>query len=190
MRYKLTPLLVTSICANVLLFLLWKSKILINVRKMYNYNYKNIIKQYADPNDLTVEFVASRLALLWTRDVVNRCTKSKRIYYAKPPKTGSTTLRWVLYSFALRNKLQVCTDKVDLWHMNFPYKIDPENVMGTEHGCDIIADEMVFDKEILEKFAGTTSSDPVKFLTSVREPTRHFLSVYNYANVPNVAGLS
>ena len=29
------------------------------------------------------------------------------------------------------------------------------------------------------KFAGMKSSDPVKFLTSVREPIRHFLSVYN-----------
>ena len=226
MKHKLAALLVTFIGANVLLFSLWDSKVVLDVRKMYNYNYKKIIKQYAEPifkshdlpeennystnndyndsfntaivnsnnpDNLTVEFVASRLALLWTTngDISNRCTvKSKRIYYAKPPKTGSTTLRFVLYSFALRNKLKICTDAVKKYHMNFPYKIDPENVMGTEHGCDIIADEMVFDKEILEKFAGTTSSDPVKFLTSVREPTRHFLSMWNHAHVPNVAGLS
>ena len=219
MKYKLAALLVTFIYANVLLLYHYNYT-------LYNYNFKKIIKQYAEPifkshdlpeennystnndyndsfntaivnsnnpNNLTVEFVASRLALLWTTngDISNRCTvKSKRIYYAKPPKTGSTTLRWVLYSFALRNKLKICTDAVKGYHMNFPYKIDPENVMGTEHGCDIIADEMVFDKEILEKFAGTTSSDPVKFLTSVREPTRHFLSLYNHANVPKVAGLS
>ena len=221
MKYKLEVLLVILICANVLLFLLWNSKVVWTLERCITTTTKKIIKQYAEsiskshdlsgnsysrnnhgngsfsttlvnnPNNLTVELVASRLAILWTNGYIfNSCTKSKRIYYAKPPKTGSTTLRWVLYSFALRNKLKICTDAVHWFHMNFPYKIDPETVMGTEHGCDIIADELIFDMKVLEKFAGMKSSDHVKFLTSVREPIRHFLSVYNHANVPNFAGLS
>ena len=126
MSYKQGTLLVTFICAIVLLFFLWESKL--DVRDMHYYIYKDRTKQCAvpifkshdlfegnsyNPNDLTVELAASRLALHWTNgDVFNNCTKSKRIYYAKSPKTGSTSLRWVLYSFALRNKLQICTDAV------------------------------------------------------------------------------
>ena len=49
MKYKLAALLVTFICANVLLFSLWDSKVVLDVRKIYNYNYKKIKKQYAEP---------------------------------------------------------------------------------------------------------------------------------------------
>ena len=142
------------------------------------------------PLPLTVEQVSGDLALLWSRGgVLRHCTKKiRRVYYGKPPKTGSTTLRFMLYSFALRNNLDICTDALDLYHMNYPEKINPDRVIGTEIGCDVIADEMVFDKDVLSGFAGTRNSESVSFLTSVREPVRHFISIFNFLFLPDIIG--
>ena len=57
--------------------------------------------------------------------------------------------RMLYNSFAVLMKLKIRPNAVHGYQMNFPYKIGLMTVIRNEHGCDFIADELIFDKDIL-----------------------------------------
>ena len=73
--------------------------------------------------------------------------KKQSIFYIKIQKTGSTTVKSMLFNYALKHKMRICLDNTDIHHMNFPYRLDESKLIRfPDEPCEMIADELVFDK--------------------------------------------
>jgi len=102
------------------------------------------------------------------------------ILYVKTHKTGSTTWKTVFQLYSEKYKLNLCIDRKDIYHLNWPSQILVADVVRKfDEKCDIIADEMVYNKEIINELM---NPNPF-FITSVRHPVEHFLSFYDYARI-------
>lgn len=74
--------------------------------------------------------------------------KKKSIFYIKIQKTGSSTVKSMLYNYASKHDMKICLDHTDVHHMNFPYRLDESKLvkLSGKHQCEMVADELVLDK--------------------------------------------
>jgi len=105
---------------------------------------------------------------------------TKNILYVKTHKTGSTTWKTVFQSYSEKYNLNLCMDAKDRYHLNWPSQILVVDVIRKfDEKCDMIADEMIYNKEIINKLM---NPNPF-FITSVRHPVQHFFSLYKMVDI-------
>ena len=113
-------------------------------------------------------------------DTSSSCNEKVNIVYIKIHKTGSETLSAIFRRFGYKRNLSFVLPIKERNNLGWPYTLQPGMYKPSKTGkYNIFCEHAIFNEQI---FGQLMPNDTV-YVTSVRDPFRHFLSAFYYFNV-------